>query len=76
MLIMHLFVSYAHINLCHFFSSSKCQGLAATSACGSSWTFLFSFFKSIISLHVVSMFYLILVLISDAIFPFFLIYEC
>ena len=42
-LIMHLFVSYAHVNLCHFFSSSWCQGLAATSACGSSWTFLFSF---------------------------------
>ena len=43
MLIVHLFVSYAHINLCHFFSSSWCQGLAATSACGSSWTFLFTF---------------------------------
>ena len=41
---MHLFVSYAHVNLCHFFSSSWCQGLAATSACGSSWTFLFTFF--------------------------------
>ena len=39
MLIVHLFVSYAHVNLCHFFSSSWCQGLAATSACGSSWTF-------------------------------------
>ena len=36
MLIVHLFVSYAHVNLCHFFSSSWCQGLAATSACGSS----------------------------------------
>ena len=42
MLIVHLFVSYAHVNLCHFFSSSWCQGLAATSACGSSWTFLFT----------------------------------
>ena len=30
-----VFVSYAHVNLCHFFSSSWCQGLAATSACGS-----------------------------------------
>ena len=40
---LHLFVSYAHVNLCHFFSSSWCQGLAATSACGSSWTFLFTF---------------------------------
>ena len=43
MLIVHLFVSYAHVNLCHFFSSSWCQGLAATSACGSSWTVLFTF---------------------------------
>ena len=42
MLMMCLFVSYAHVNLCHFFSSSWCQGLAA--ACGSSWTFLFTFF--------------------------------
>ena len=40
--IVHLFVSYAHVNLCHFFSSSWCQGLAATSACGSSLTFLFT----------------------------------
>ena len=29
MLIVHLFVSYAHVNLCHFFSSSWCRGLAA-----------------------------------------------
>ena len=43
MLIVHLFVSYAHVNLCHFFSSSSCLGLAAASACGSSWTFLFTF---------------------------------
>ena len=41
--IVHLFVSCAHVNLCHFFSSSWCQGLAATSAWGSSWTFLFVF---------------------------------
>ena len=34
-LIVHLFVSYAHIGLCRFFSSSWYQGLAATSACGS-----------------------------------------
>ena len=39
MLIVHLFVSYAHVNLCHFFSSSWCRGLAAASACGTSWTF-------------------------------------
>ena len=43
MLIVHLFVSYAHVDLCHFFSSSWCRGLAAASACGSSWTFLFTF---------------------------------
>ena len=46
MLIVHLFVSYAHVNLCHFFSSSLYLGLAAISACGSSWAFLFTFFKS------------------------------
>ena len=39
-----LFVSYAHVNLCHSFSSTWCQGLAASSACGSFWTFLFTFF--------------------------------
>ena len=44
-LIVHLFVSYAHVNLCHFFSSSWCRGLAAASACGSSWTFLLTFFQ-------------------------------
>ena len=37
MLIVHLFVSYAHFNLCHFFSSSWCRGLAAASAL---WLFL------------------------------------
>ena len=46
MLIVHLFVSYAHVNLCHFFSSSWCRGFAAASACGSSWTFLFTFFNN------------------------------
>ena len=44
MLIVHLFVSYAHVNLYHFFSSSWCRGLAAASACVSAWTFLFTFF--------------------------------
>ena len=48
MLIVHLVVSYAHVNLCQFFSSSWCQGLAATSACGSSWTILFTFLPEII----------------------------
>ena len=46
-LTVDLFVSYAHVNLCHFFSSSWCQGLAATSACGSSWTFLFTFLQAL-----------------------------
>ena len=32
-----------HTLICVTFSSSWCQGLAATSACGSSWTFLFTF---------------------------------
>ena len=45
MLIVHLFVSYAHANLCHFFASAWCRGLAAASACGSSWTFLFTFLE-------------------------------
>ena len=42
-LIVPLFVSYAHVNLCHYFSSSWYQRLAATSACGCSCTFLFTF---------------------------------
>ena len=42
-IIVHLFVSYAHVNLCHFFSSSWCRVLAAASVCGSSWTVLFTF---------------------------------
>ena len=42
-LIVHLFVSYAHFNICRFFSFSWCRGLTAASACGSSWTFLFNF---------------------------------
>ena len=46
MLVGHLFVSYAHVNMRHFFSSSWCRGLAAASDCGSSWTFLFTFFIS------------------------------
>ena len=43
MLFIYLFVSYAHANLCQFFSSPWCQWLVATSAYGSSWTFLFTF---------------------------------
>ena len=45
MLILHLFVSYVHVNLYHFFSSTWYRGLAAAFACGSSWTFLFTFFS-------------------------------
>ena len=45
MLIVHLFISYAQVNLCPVpcFSSSWYRDLAAASACGSSWTFLFTF---------------------------------
>ena len=50
-LIVHLCVSYSYVNLCHFFSSSWCQGLAATSACGSSWTFLFIYVWLLILHH-------------------------
>ena len=46
MLIVHFFVSYAHVNLYHFFSSSWCRGLVVASACGSSWTFLFNLFHN------------------------------
>ena len=49
MLIVHLFLSYAHVNPCHFFSSSLCRGLAAATACGSSWTFLFTFLLTIVT---------------------------
>ena len=45
-LIVRLFVSYAHVNLYHIFSSSWCQGLAVASACGFSWTFLFTFLET------------------------------
>ena len=45
MLIVRLLVSYAHVHLCHFFSTSMCQGLAATSASGSFWTIMFTFLK-------------------------------
>ena len=40
MLIVHLFVNYAYVNLCHFF---WCRGLAAASACGSSGLFCLPF---------------------------------
>ena len=58
MLIVHLFVSCAHVKLCHCFSSSWCQGLAAASACGSSWTFLFTFLQTknqnLLSAHLIT----------------------
>ena len=44
-LIVHLFVSYAHVNLCQFFSSPWCQAMPATSAYGFSWTFLLTYFQ-------------------------------
>ena len=40
-----LLASLTHVNLCHCFSSFWYQGLVATFACGSSWTFLFTFFQ-------------------------------
>ena len=51
MLIVHLFVSYIHVNLCHSFSSFWCRGLAVASACGSSWTFLFTFIHAYEGYH-------------------------
>ena len=39
-----------HTLICVIFSTSWCQGWAATSAFGSSWTFLFTFFFVIIKL--------------------------
>ena len=44
MLFVHLFVSYEHTNLWHFFYLLV-SGLAAASACGSSWTLLFTFLE-------------------------------
>ena len=56
MLIVHLFVSYAHVNLCHFFSSSWCRGLAAASACDSSGSFLFTFlYNDVQNIHAITM---------------------
>ena len=43
--IVHLFVVYARVDLCHFSSSSWCRRLVAASACGSSLTFLFTFLE-------------------------------
>ena len=37
MLIVHLFVSYAHVNLCHVFSSSWWRGLAPGLFCVPLW---------------------------------------
>ena len=46
-LIVHLFFTYAHVNLCHFFSSSWYRGLAAASVCDSFWNFLFTFPRNV-----------------------------
>ena len=40
-----IFLLAMHTLICHFFSFSLSWGLAAASACGSSWTFLFTFFN-------------------------------
>ena len=50
-LIVHLFVCYAHVNLCHFFSSSWCRQLAVASACGPSLTFLLTILYIIKLIH-------------------------
>ena len=54
MLIVHLFVSYTHVNLCHFFSSSWCQGMAATSACALPGLFCLPFFLAVVNLAYVA----------------------
>ena len=41
--LLHLFVYFARVDL-NFFSSSWCHGLAATSDCDTSWTFLLTVF--------------------------------
>ena len=41
MLLVLLFVCFASLS---FFSSFWCQGMAATCACGTPWTFLFTVF--------------------------------
>ena len=38
-------VGCARVGLYRFFSFSWCQWLGASSACGSSWTFVFTFFS-------------------------------
>ena len=43
-LLVHLFVCFAHVSFCSFFSSSWCQGLAAVCDCGTPWIFLLTFF--------------------------------
>ena len=61
MLLMRLFVYFARVNFCPFFSSSWCRGFAAACDCGTPWTFLFyelqlqvglqeTFFKSLHSI--------------------------
>ena len=44
-LLVLLFV-FVRVKVCLFFSSSWCQWLAATCACGTSWNFLLTFFQS------------------------------
>ena len=43
--LMLLYVYFAHVKFFPFFSSSWCQGLAATCACGTPWTILLFLYK-------------------------------
>ena len=43
---------HAHVSLCHFFSSSWCWGLAATSACGLFLDFSVYLFPKVLHVHV------------------------
>ena len=49
MILVHLFVYFAHINFSIFsLASSWCRGLAAACDCGFPWTFLLIFFNKLI----------------------------
>ena len=53
MRIVHLFVYFARVNFCLFFSSSWCLGLAAASDCGSPWTVLLTFLYAWIKISII-----------------------
>ena len=52
-LLVHLFVHFARVDVWPFFSPSWCQRLAAACDCGTPWTFLLTFFylKLILMVH-------------------------